>query len=220
MSIKKKSAVIFDVDGVLLDTVPYHFSAWQKMFQDEQIIFTMDDYLKKVNGLPRMTGIKNIVGDLPGKDIDLLAEKKQNYYLDLVHINPPKPLNGVLDFLTQLKNDGFKMAAASSSKNAPLLIEGADLSGFFDVVIGGNDFKNSKPDPEIFLNAAERLVVNPQECIVVEDAVLGILAAKAGGMGTVGLLSSHDLDLENEAEMTIESMKDFRKIYSFFQLTS
>ncbi len=218
MSTVKKSAIIFDVDGVLLDTVPYHFTAWQKMFTDEGVAFTMDDYLKKVNGLPRLTGIKNVLTEVNEEKISSLAQKKQDYYLELVSVNPPVPLPGVIEFLSVLRDKNYRLAAASSSKNAPTLIKNANLESFFEVIIGGNDFKNSKPDPEIFVTAANRLGVKPQECIVVEDAVLGVLAAKTAGMGTVGLLSSDDTEIKTQADTAIQSMKDFMEAYLFFKL--
>lgn len=210
-------AIIFDVDGVLLDTVPYHFHAWEKMFGEEGISFTFDDYLARVNGLPRDAGIKNILGDRTKEQLAELATRKQSYFLESVAKDPPLPLPGVVILLQQLQDQNLLLAAASSSKNAPFLLQSAGLSPFLTVNIGGNDFTHPKPHPDIFLTAAKRLNVAPLEAIVFEDAYLGIQAAKAGGMKTVGVLSSHDPELLRLADITIRSMKDLRTIIPFIQ---
>src|ERR1035438_9062702 len=113
----KIKTVICDVDGVLLDTVPYHFEAWEQLFNDEGIRFTYDDYLSKVNGLPRLTGIKNIMPSLEKAYIDKLAKRKQEYFMLKIEKIPPKPLAGVVSFFQKLREKKYNIAAASSSKN-------------------------------------------------------------------------------------------------------
>lgn len=215
----KISAIIFDVDGVLLDSVPYHFEAWKKMFQEEGYSFTRTDYLEKVNGLPRLVGIKNILSDLTDPEkLNRLAQNKQNYYLEMVKNKPLKPLEGAVAFLKELKKKKIKTAAASSSRNAPALLVTAGLSKYFDAIVGGADFKEPKPHPDIFLTASNLLKVNPREAVVVEDALLGVLAAKAAQMKTVGLLTSDDKNLHKEANIVLKSLKDFEKILQFFSI--
>jgi beta-phosphoglucomutase len=201
-------AVIFDVDGVLVDTVPYHFEAWKRMFEEQGVKFTFDDYLEKVNGLPRSVGIRNILTDVSDGELSPLAEIKQQYFLEMVNEKPPKPLEGVKEFLHSLGENLFYIAAASSSKNAPYVLEKTKLAPHFNTIVSGHDFKKPKPDPEIFLTAAERLGMDPSECIVFEDAYHGVEAGKRGGMYTIGLLTSDDQKIPGIAHHTI---KDFKK---------
>lgn len=212
---QKITGVIFDVDGVLLDSVPYHFEAWKMLFNDVGIQFSYKDYVEKVNGLPRLTGIGNIVGHEDIKHLEMLAGKKQNYLLKSVQKAPPKPLDGVISLLSQLKNLQLKLAAASSSKNAPFLLKEAKLASFFDHIISGKDFSKPKPDPEIFLLASKKLRTPPENCIVIEDALLGIRAAKKGRMRAIGLLSSQDDAIKIEADITINSMKEYADIINY-----
>lgn len=220
MKNKAITAVIFDVDGVLLDTVPYHFEAWKKLFLDQGITFTFQDYLQKVNGIPRLSGISNIMPNLNPKDLELLADKKQSYFLRSITENPPKPLDGVVKLLKELKKIKVKVAAASSSKNAFQLLENAGLLKYLDAVVGGHDFTRSKPDPELFLVASKKLNVNPSNCVVVEDAAIGIMAAKNANMKTVGILSSDDQKIKNIADISLKSLMESEKIVNFIFLQS
>ncbi len=207
-----KKAIIFDVDGVLVDTVPYHFLAWQKMFQQAGASFDFSDYLEKVNGLPRAVGIKNILTDVADDELDKLAEVKQQFFLELVDHKPPKPLGGVKAFLHSLGNNLFYLAAASSSKNAPFVLKKTKLDHFFNTIVSGHDFKKPKPDPELFLLAAKKLGMNPSECVVFEDAYHGVEAGNRGGMYTIGLLTSNDQKIPEIAHLTVHDLKKHQKI--------
>lgn len=212
---RKIKAVIFDVDGVLLDTVPYHFQAWKQLFDKQNIPFTNDDYITKVNGLPRLVGIANIMPYADQQTIQQLAEEKQRYLTQMFLQRPPKPLPGVISLFNKLKKKGIKLAAASSSKNAPFLLKQAQLTDFFSVIISGSDFSKSKPDPELFLLAGKKLKIKPQQCLVIEDASIGIQAAKNGHMKTIGLLSSNDASIVNLADFTIDSIGNYKTIVNF-----
>lgn len=187
---QKVSAIIFDVDGVLVDTVSLHFRAWQKVFTEEGISFGREEY-QKINGLPRDEGVRLMLGSatIPER-IREIGDRKQAYYLGYLGEEPPAPLPGVMTLLVGLKKAGWRVAAASSSKNARRVLEAAGLAEYFDAIVTGNDFKKPKPDPEIFLTAARGLGVAPEESIVVEDAVNGIRAAKAGGFLSVAVANS------------------------------
>lgn len=198
--------VIFDVDGVLIDTVPYHFSAWKKLFTEQGVNFTMDDYVKKVNGLPRLTGIKNIMPRVNLSTLEKLAAKKQVFFADMVSSKPPSPLPGVLKLLNHLKKKGVLLAAASSSKNAPVLLKNSGLAEFLNTIVGGEDFTKPKPDPELFLIASSRLNVMPSTCVVVEDAHFGIQAGKNAGMKTIGILYAKDALIKPLADYSIHSL--------------
>lgn len=213
-------AVIFDVDGVLLDTVPYHFKAWKKLFLDQGVRFTFQDYLQKVNGIPRLSGISNIMPNLNPKELETLADKKQSYFLKSITENSPKPLDGVVNLLKELKRRKIKIAAASSSKNAPKLLKNAGLSEYFDAVVGGHDFTRSKPDPELFLVASKKLNIDPFNCVVVEDAAAGVQAAKNANMKTIGILTSADQEIKNIADISLKSLKESETVINFISLRS
>jgi len=210
-----KKTVIFDVDGVLLNTIPYHFSAWQKLFHEEGELFTEKDYLEKVNGLPRDTGIRNVLPRVDEERLHELADKKQQYFLDQVKKSTPRPLAGVTLFRHELQLRDIRIAAASSSKNAPTLLENASLAKFFQTIVSGEDFKRSKPDPEIFQVTSKRLGANPRACIVIEDSYHGIHAAKNARMKTIGILSSNDKKIAETADFIIDSLLEYKKCLAY-----
>jgi beta-phosphoglucomutase len=206
----KASAVIFDVDGVLMDSVPYHFNAWQETFREHGSELTFEDYVEKLNGLPRLVGVRNILPNSTEAEIETIGKKKQDRFLFLVHEKHPTPLPGVVPFLKKLQKLGVTIGAASSSKNAPLLLKLAGIADYFKAIVSGHDFKKSKPDPEIFLTAALKIGHMPSTCVVFEDAVLGIHAAKRAGMYAVGLLNSGDSMITEHADVTLPSLKQHK----------
>lgn len=209
--------VIFDVDGVLVDSVHYHYTAWKMLFDEENIPFSYQDYLTKVNGLPRLAGIKNIAPNLSDERLVALAERKQGFYIQALEKEAPKPLVGVVDLLKSLKDLGIKRAAASSSKNAVRVLELAHLDSYFSTIVSGHDFTKSKPDPEIFLVASKRMGVEPKTCAVIEDAAAGIQAAKMGNMTAIGVLSSSDEKIKDLADFSVSSLKEYPSILRFIQ---
>ena len=183
---------IFDVDGVIVNTVPLHFKAWQRMFTDYGKKFTFEDYKKKVDGIPRFDGARAVLTDLSPKEIEQAAAKKQGYYLELVDSGEIETYPSTVELIKEFKKKAIKIAAASSSRNCRYILEKVGLINLFDAIIGGTDFKNGKPDPEIFLTAASRINVLPEESVVFEDAILGVEAAKKGKMRCVGIAREDD----------------------------
>jgi beta-phosphoglucomutase len=116
-----------------------------------------------------------------------LKEKNDNYLSLISSMNPSEILPGVVDFLAQIKKDGYKIGLGSASKNAEIILEKTGLMPWFDLIIDGNKVSKSKPDPEVFLKGAEGLGLLPHECIVFEDAQAGVEAAKSGGMKVIGI---------------------------------
>lgn len=188
MSIK---AVIFDLDGVIVSTDQYHYRAWKRLAEEEGIPFDFETN-QKLRGVSRMKSL-NLVLEKANKtytnsEKEVLAERKNNYYRQsLGSLRPKDILPGVMNTLNELKRRGIKMAVGSSSRNTPYILEKIGLENYFDAVADGNRIQKSKPDPEVFLLAAELLHLSPSECAVVEDAYAGIQAAKAGGMKAVGV---------------------------------
>lgn len=184
-------AVLFDLDGVIVDTAKYHFQAWKNLAMMMGFEFTEKDN-ERLKGVSRMRSLEillevgGIAVDEPAK-IEL-AEFKNNEYVGYISkMTPDELLPGVVDFLNELKSKGIKCAIGSASKNTPLILDRIGLSSFFDAVVDGNTVSEAKPNPEVFLKGAEALGVKPDECLVFEDAEAGVQAAKAGGMLCIGV---------------------------------
>ena len=184
-------ACLFDLDGVLVDTAIYHFQAWKILGENfnYQLTEEQNEQLKgvsRVESLNRILNWASYTATEEQKEI-WLKEKNDNYLQLITHMNPSEILPGVVDFLGQIKADGYKIALGSASKNAEIILEKTHLTPWFDVIIDGNKVSKSKPDPEVFLKGAEGLGLLPSECIVFEDAQAGVEAAIAGGMKVIGI---------------------------------
>ncbi len=182
---------IFDLDGVIVNTVPLHFKAWKKMFEEHGHKFTMEDYLKKVDGRPRLEGAAAILTELSPEEIKKAGEIKQTYYLQLLEKESIEIFESSVKALKDLKAKGIKLAAASSSKNATRILKKINLYDVFDANVSGADFEKGKPDPEIFLTAASRLKLKPKDCVVFEDAKSGVEAAINGKFYCIAI-NRHD----------------------------
>jgi len=180
-------AAIFDLDGVIVDTVPFHFKAWKKMFADYEVDFSLDDYKSKVDGIPRRDGARAILKNASDKELDEACQKKQEYYLELIEKDEFTVYTSSIDLIRGLKAHAIKIAVASSSKNCKRILEKLGITELADAIVDGHDFKKGKPDPEIFQRASKNLNCNYDECVVFEDAVLGVEAALNGGMLCVGV---------------------------------
>jgi len=207
---------IFDVDGVIVDTVPLHFAGWKYLFEEiHHIPFTQKDYEDKVDGKPRIDGVRAILPNLSAAEAIKEGEIKQAYYLKLISEGKLKQFPSSFALIKELKRHDILMAAASSSKNASFILEKIGLADAFSAIISGNDFTHGKPHPEIFLKAAEKLKLKVSECIVFEDALSGVQAAKAGGFVCVGINRNHqdqnyrdaDLVVTDLAEVNYEKLK-------------
>lgn len=207
-------AAIFDLDGVIVNTVPLHFHAWQKMFEQYGHKFTMADYLAKVDGRPRLEGAAAILTELAPDEIKKAGDVKQGYYQEMLDNDDIEIFDSSVKVIKQLKAKGIKLAAASSSKNAVQILKKIKLYDIFKVNVSGADFEKGKPDPEIFLTAAKRLGVSPKESVVFEDAKSGIEAAVNGGFFAVGINRHDNADalagankiVNDLSEMTIEEI--------------
>ena len=241
------SGAIFDVDGVLVDSP--HERAWrdtlrelmegrwsdirgQTTYSPER--FTPQVYQEVISGKPRMSGARAVLDyfELPdaGELVDAYAERKQEMVLELIHAGEFTAFPDALRFVLAVRAEGVPLAAASSSRNAGLMLgkirldsfvqeEGLDydfvgpglqLLDLFDVDISGRDFGRGKPDPKIFLTAARELGVAPDACFVVEDAVVGIEAARAGGMAALGVARADDAEALSAAgpDLLVTSLDD------------
>lgn len=207
----KIKGLIFDLDGVLVFTDKFHYQAWKTM-ADELGVYFDETINHRLRGVSRMDSLEIILERYEGPDLSLrekekLAEKKNEIYRTLLEsMTPDDVTKEVRDTLTKLREKGYKLAIGSSSKNAKFILEKVELKDAFDAISDGNNITKSKPDPEVFLKAAEYLGLPPKACMIVEDAEAGIEAAKKGGMYAAGI---------GEAAKSInadESLKTFSEL--------
>lgn len=210
-------AFIFDLDGVLVSTDKYHYQAWKKMADDEGIYF--DEKINdRLRGVSRMASL-GIVLERAGRQYTeeekvALANKKNDLYRDLLkNLTPADRLAGVTETLEKLRAEGFLLAVGSSSKNTPTILDKIGYGWYFDAVSDGNNITKSKPDPEVFVKAAEMLKLPAEECCVVEDAKAGIDAAKAGGFVSVGIGDAAHYD---KTDYKISTISDILKLPILF----
>ena len=207
---REYEAVIFDLDGVIISTDEYHYQAW-KALADELGVYFDRNINNRLRGVSRMESLDIVLERSEKKYTDsekqAMAEKKNGIYKELLKNMSPKDLSDeVKDTLDTLRGRGYLLAIGSSSKNAPFILERIGLSGFFDAVSDGNNIKRSKPDPEVFIKAAEMLSKENGKCLVVEDAVSGAAAAHAGGMkaacvGDASRAGAGDMNMESFGEL-------------------
>jgi beta-phosphoglucomutase len=186
-----KKAFIFDLDGVIVDTAKYHFLAWQKLAQELGIEFT-PEHNEQLKGVSRVRSLDIILelGNVTASQEDKnkwLFQKNEDYLSYLVDIDESEILPGVLPVLHYLKDKNQLIALGSASKNARPILEKTGILPLFDAIVDGNDVSNAKPDPEVFLRAAQLLNAKNEDAIVFEDSVAGIQAANIANMTSVGI---------------------------------
>mgnify|MGYP000882708172 CR=1 FL=1 len=192
-------AILFDLDGVIVDTAKYHYLAWRRLAQELGFEFTEKDN-ERLKGVSRMRSLEILleVGGLLGKfseeEMNRMAEKKNNWYVEYItKMDESEILKGTLDCLKGFRALGLKTALGSASKNARLILDNLKLVPYFDAIIDGTKTSKAKPDPEVFLLGAQALGVSPEECVVFEDAQAGIEAAKSAGMKAIAVGRPEDL---------------------------
>jgi len=210
-------ACIFDLDGVIVDTAVYHYQAWKRLANELGFDFTEEDN-EKLKGVSRMASLDLILqwGGLEKTQAEKeeLAARKNEWYVDMItKMTPAEVLPGAREFVESCKASGIKTALGSASKNSETILAKVGISHLFDVVIDGNKVSKPKPDPEVFLKGAEELHIAPRNCVVFEDAIAGVEAAKNGGMLAVGIGSAKtlveaDLVIGGLDQMNIEKLND------------
>jgi len=207
------SACIFDLDGVIVDTARFHFMAWKKLTDQLGIHFTEEDN-ERLKGVSRMASLEIIlgIGNIKPDDCRKLeyAKLKNDWYIDYINkMTPDEILPGSLDFIYELRNANIRVAIGSASKNTPLILARVGILELFDAVADGNIISSAKPDPEVFLKAAEMVGIKPSDCVVFEDAIAGVKAALNAGMVCIGVGSSEVL---TEAHYIIPGLKEMNLI--------
>lgn len=186
--------IIFDLDGVIVSTDECHYRAWKRM-ADEVNIFFDRAINERLRGVSRMESLEIILENSPkiysSEEKIFLSDRKNRYYREQIgNLSEDNILPGVSELLTRCRRAGKKIAVGSSSKNTKLILERIGLTEAFDAVVDGNDIVRSKPDPEVFLKAAQAIGVAPEQCLVVEDAESGVQAGIAAGMRVLGVGSA------------------------------
>ena len=200
---------IFDLDGVITDTAELHFQAWKKLTDDMCWQFDRE-VNERLRGVSRMDSI-NIIKDhnsaevTEEKLVELATLKNDIYVASLDQMTSDDYLPGAQELLNLLRREGFLVALGSASKNSTKVLKQLGATKYFDVIGDGNSVSKSKPAPDIFLFGAKQLKLEPEECIVYEDAEAGIDAAKAGGFHSVGIGPE---DRVGHADLRFDTMKE------------
>lgn len=187
-----KRGIIFDLDGVLVSTDKLHYLAWKRLAQELGITEFTEIDNERQRGVSRMESLE-VVLEKSNKQYSKeekaeLAERKNEYYKELLEmLDESALLANVPQTLRLLHHKGYKIGIGSVSKNTPIILEKTGIADLIDEVSCGLDITKSKPDPEVFLVAAEKLGLKPEQCLVVEDSAAGIVAAKRGGMESLGV---------------------------------
>lgn len=184
-------AVIFDLDGVICSTDEYHYLAWKVLADRLGVEFNREKN-NRLRGISRMASLEIMLEEYPGSLTESekaeLAESKNTLYREYLKQMTPQDLSDdVKNTLNTLRERGYRLAVGSSSKNTAFILERIGLAGYFDAVADGTMIVRSKPDPEVFLKAAEFLGFQPESCVVVEDAAAGAEAANRGGFACAGI---------------------------------
>ncbi len=208
----KYQGIIFDLDGVICHTDKYHYQAWKKLADKLEVYF--DEVINnRLRGVSRMESLNIVLEkcdrELTIQEKEACAEEKNEIYKELLKNMTTEDLSQeVRETLEQLREKGLKLAIGSSSKNAGFILERIGLGDFFDAVSDGNNITFSKPDPEVFLKAAQFLNLQPEQCLVVEDAEAGLLAAKRGNMDCAGIGEAA------KSHLATYKLRDFQELLS------
>lgn len=194
MNIPLARAFIFDLDGTIVDNMSYHGESWRSIAWELETTLTEEEFHRRFFGKTNTETIRELAGGHIADDrVRTLASHKEMLYRELYcpHL---RPVDGLIEFLTRAEQAGIQLAVATSApcSNIEFVLGGLQIQPFFQVVVRGDDFERGKPDPEVFLTAAHRLAVAPGRCVVFEDSLAGLEAARRAGMRLVALSTTFD----------------------------
>jgi len=201
-------AVIWDLDGVIIDSAEEHRRAWQRLAREEGIPMTDEDFWATFG--KRNDDIFAIIwGDLPPEKVKQLADRKEAYFREYIR-ETAAPLPGAMELMRGLFEAGYAQALASSTpiENIDLISEVLGLKRYLTVLVSGETVARGKPAPDIFLKAASELGFPPDRCLVIEDAVAGVQAAHAAGMHCIAVAGNRDLPGLRQAELMVRSLTE------------
>lgn len=203
-------ACIFDLDGVIVDTAKYHYIAWKQLANEMGFDFTEEDN-ERLKGVSRMASLDILleIGNINIDNIEKnkLADKKNDVYLSYItQMGADEILPGAKEFLIACRENNIKTALGSASKNAMIILNRLGLVELFDAIIDGTKTSKAKPDPEVFIKGAQELTIEPEYCVVFEDAEAGVEAAIAAKMKCVGI---GDKEILSKANIVVGGLKEF-----------
>jgi beta-phosphoglucomutase family hydrolase len=207
-------AVLWDLDGVLVDTAPFHFQAWQELFQSLDRGFAEADF-RRTFGLRNDAILRDILGELTPAEVERLAQRKEELYRGKIK-GRVTAMPGAMGLLRRLQQRGRKTAIVSSTtrENVRVVLSSLGLEGMFAAVVAEEDAPKGKPDPQGFLVAAQKLGVDVGECVVIEDAPGGVEAARRAGMRCIGVTTSRPREALADADLVVDSLEE-AAVYSF-----
>ena len=216
----KKRGYIFDLDGVIVDTAKYHFLAWKKLANSIGIDFSQEQN-EQLKGVSRVRSLEKILA-WGNKTISaahftrLMTSKNDDYLLHVHEMSESEILPDVIKILNFLGDESQPVALGSASKNARLILNKVNLIDKFEAIVDGTNVNKAKPDPEVFLIAAEQLEMPPEDCIVFEDAVAGVQAANSANMISIGIgdakiLHEADYVFRDFTEISTDFLKEIKK---------
>lgn len=201
-------AVIWDLDGVVIDSAHEHRLAWQRLAREEGVTFTDADFWSTF-GKRNDDIIPQFWGSLSAEQLKALADRKEAYFRELIR-ERAVPLPGAMELMRELHEAGFAQALASSTpiENIQLISDVLGLKRYLSVLVSGETVARGKPAPDIFLKAASELHMHPSWCVVIEDAVAGVQAAHAAGMRCIAVVGNRDLPGLREAELMVKDLTE------------
>lgn len=205
---RKPSAIIFDMDGTLVETTEADFKAWQRVFRDHGRELSFEDYFPLL-GRKSQDVVQHVL-HLKGEEAQENMRRKMYYFEAFIKQNGLQLLPGANGLLEELKSAGVPLGLATSSRQPKMrmVMEKTGLFPFFNTIVTGEMVEQGKPSPDIFMLTAERMGIHPLECVVVEDAVHGITAARTAGMKSVAIVSTHEASQLKDAHLVINSYSE------------
>jgi beta-phosphoglucomutase family hydrolase len=202
-------AVIWDMDGVIADTAPYHFRAWREVFRRRGARYTEDDFRRNF-GKRNDAIIRNVLGsEISSGEIEAIAAEKEEFFRHRAG-SRIKPLPGAIELMQALEEHSFSQAMGSSAplENIELVTRELGIVGFFRVIVSGREVTEGKPNPQVFLLAAQRMGVKPQDCVVIEDALAGVSAAKRAGMPCIAVTNTSPRTELTGADLIVDTLEE------------
>jgi len=206
----QRIAIIWDMDGTMVNTAAQHFKAWQAVFMSRSVVFSRADF-RKGFGLRNDDIIRNVLGpETSPEDIASISREKTDIFRESVRREGNGPMPGAIDLLSALHERDIPMAVASSAprQNTEAFLKMLGIESFFKAIVSGEEVARGKPDPQIFILAAAKLNAEPCCCAVIEDAVGGVAAARAAGMRSVGVAANHPRDSLKLADLVVDSLAE------------